>query len=31
MHHNLGNDDNKNNKKPSITNMKDVDWAKMTQ
>lgn len=30
MRHNPGNDDNKCNKKLSITNMRDMDWAKLS-
>ncbi len=30
MHHNPANDNNKSNKKLSITNMRDMDWTKLT-
>lgn len=30
MHRNPGNDNNKSNKRLSITNMEDMDWAKLT-
>lgn len=30
MHHNPANDYNKSHKKLSITNMQDMDWAKLT-